>query len=298
MLDKQVVLIALLIAAGAMCPDYVSAQTKSDEVLVGPVSVAQDVNGVKINLDVSSFFRVVSKADGLYLDARVEGDLHDLQAKFGSIVDTFPLPKGNCNSYKPDNLVVDLPSKSLHAQGSIALIKVSGKVDVWSCFENPVPNTKLVWDIRNIGFGIKTKVPVIKTWPGSPIKNKTLTQPFDASLPVSLRKTGDRSAALTIGDTNVELKGQYVFIAKGILKLAGVDVNEEARKALTKAIDPNTLIATIPEEYAALNPVISSAVFGERNGTLMTFASLSAKIPVEKLNEFVRALVDHSKTKK
>src|SRR5437870_5571133 len=84
----------------------VAAQGATDEVLVGPITTTNDVNGVRVNIEIASYFHVVSKADGLHLDARIEGNLENLQAKFGSIVDTFPLPKGNCDSYKPDNLVV------------------------------------------------------------------------------------------------------------------------------------------------------------------------------------------------
>ena len=280
---------SLLLAA----PSF--AQQKPDEVLVGPISMTHNAGTVPVTVVAASYFKIVSKADGLYLDARIEGDLRDLQGKFGAIVDTFRLPKDNCGSYKPDNLVVDLPTKSLTPQGSTAVLKVSGKIDVWSCFENPVPKTKIEWEVKNIGFGIKTKVPVVKTWPGDPIKTRVLSQPFEAALPVAIHKVSDRSVALAVGSPNIELKGQYVFITKGVLNIAGVDVNDEAKKALDKAIDPNSLVLAVPEEYAALNPVVSSVSFGEKAGGLMLYASLSAKLPVEKLNEFVRALVDHSK---
>lgn len=278
----------------ASCP--LLAQPANSEVLVGPVTVTQDVAGIKVDLVLSSSFRLESKSDGLYLDARVDADLQDLQRKFASIVDTFPLPKENCKSYKPDNLVVDLPTKSLEARGGTAVINIAGKVDVWTCLENPVPNTKVEWEMKQIGF-IKTKIPVLKTWPGSPIKNKTATQPFEATLPVVLQRTGDRSIGLVLGNPDIKLKGQYVFITNGLLDLAGLNVNEEARKAMEKAIAPNDLIVAIPEEYAAMQPVITAASFADRNGRLIASVSLSAKVPVEKINEFAKTLISHLNAK-
>ncbi|MDP1965752.1 MAG: hypothetical protein Q8K93_26530 [Reyranella sp.] len=270
-------------------------QTSNGEFLVGPITVTQDVAGIKVNVIVSSFFRLESRQDGLYLDARVEANLQDLQSKFASIVDTFPLPRDNCRSYKPDNLVVDLPAKALEAAGSTAVVKIAGKVDIWTCLENPIPNSKVEWEMKKIG-PIKTKVPVVKTWPGSPIKNKSASQPFEASIPVMLERVAERSVRLVLGAPAVKLKGQYVFITNGLLDLAGVNVNEEARKALSKAIAPNDLVAAIPDEYASLNPVVTSAAFAEKNGKLTATASMSAKVPVEKINEFVQALVAHSGT--
>lgn len=123
------------------------------------------------------------------------------------------------------------------------------------------------------------------------------TQPFDFIVPVYLRKAGDRTVTLVLGDPKVNLGGQYAFISKGILSIAGVDINGEAKKALDSIIDPNTLTVAIPAEYAELNPVIQSARFGDRGGSLTAFLELSAKIPVSKLNEFVKSMADNIKPK-
>jgi hypothetical protein len=268
-------------------------QAAENEVFVGPIGVTQSVNGVTVGVQIGAYFSVVSDPDGLHLNARIEADLHDLQTKFGSIIDTFPLPHNNCGSYKPDNLVVDLPTKSLTADTTSAHANLSGKVDVWTCLENPVPNSKVEWEIRKIG-PVKTKVPKVVTWKGDPIKNKTLTQPFDFTVPVSVEEVGDRTLRLVIGDPKVELKGQYAFITKGILEIAGVNVNDEIKKALDKAIDPTKLSFVIPTEYADLHPVITSAKLSDNSGRLTLASELSAQIPAEKVNEFVLALVKHS----
>lgn len=276
------------------------AQEKPEELMVGPLAVSHQIQGVTIKPTFVSYFSVATRPDGLYLNARVESDLRDLQNKFGTLIDTFPLPHDNCGSYSGNNPVVSLPSKQIAPEGDAARIRLAGEVKMWDCRENPIPES--YWDPT----GCKGKIPFInkeysfgcpKFRPGSPIKTVLITQPFDFSIPVYLRKTGDRTAALVIGDPSVNLGGQLAFITKGVLSIAGVDLNAEAKKAIDAAIDPNGMMASIPSEYAELNPVVQSARVGEKNGALTAFVELSARIPVSKLNEFVLSMVDGAKPK-
>lgn len=276
------------------------AQQKPDELMVGPLEVPHQFQGVTIKPSLVSYFAVATRPDGLYLNARVESDLRDLQNKFGTLIDTVPLPRDNCRSFSGNNPVVSLPSKQMVPDGDAARIKLSGEVKMWDCRENPIPET--YWDPT----GCTGTIPIInkkvvfgcpKTRKGSPFKTVLITQPFDFSVPVFLRKTGDRTAALVIGDPSVNLGGQLAFITKGVLNIAGVDLNAEAKKAIDGAIDPSSLTTSIPSEYAELNPVVQSARLGEKNGALTAFVELSAKIPASKLNEFVLSMVDGAKPK-
>lgn len=292
---------AVLIGSLAMIlSNTVLAQPKPDEILVGPITVPHQFQGVTISSVIQSYFSINTRADGLYLTARVDADLRDLQARFGSLLDTVQLPRDNCRSYSGNNPVVSLPSKQLLANGDSAVAKLGGEVKMWDCRENPIPET--YWDPT----GCKGKIPIInkeyvfgcpKTRPGSPIKNVLGTQPFDFSIPVYLRKTGDRTVALVLGDPNVDLGGQYAFITKGILNIAGIDINSEARKAIEGAIDPNSLTVSIPAEFAELNPIIESTRLGEKGGVLVASLSMSAKIPAAKLNEFIKSMIDNIKPK-
>ncbi|MFA6113104.1 MAG: hypothetical protein WC729_03910 [Sphingomonas sp.] len=268
-----------------------SPSAEPTEFLIGPISQDQDVNGTMVRVTVNNYFKVVSKKEGLSLESRLEVDLSDLQQKFPEILGAMPLPKDNCGSYKLDNLVVSLPNRDLRAEGDHALMAIGGKVDIWSCFENPIPNTKIEWQVKNIGFGIKTKVPVLITWPGSPIKNKTASQPFDATLPIYFRKLDDRTIGIVLGQPSVNLKGQYVFITKGILSLANIDVNEEARKAINKAIAPDSLLKAIPEEFSAMNPIVKDATFYNQGGQLAARINVSATIPPEKITEWISLML-------
>jgi len=298
-------LIACLLACAAAAPGFaqISPPTSAapvpaaaapvaapTEFLVGPIEVMQDVNGTPVRVMVSDYFQVVSQVDGLHLVSRVEIDLSDLQQKFPSIIGALPLPNDNCGSYKPDNLIVTLPTRELRADGDHATMAISGKVDIWSCFENPVPKTAIIWKNRRV-IGVNVPYPTLKTWPGDPFKNKTASQPFSATLPIYFRKISDTSLGIVTGNPSVTLKGQYVFITNGILSLAKIDINEEARKALSKAIAPNDLIKSIPDEFTAMNPTISDASFYAKDGLLFARVSASAIIPPAKITEWITLMM-------
>lgn len=157
--------------------------------------------------------------------------------------------------------------------------------------ENPVPNSKVEWEIRDVGFGIKIRVPIVKTWPGSPIKTILVTQPFDADLPVALVRNNEHAVGLQFSKPDIELNGQYAFITKGVLNIAGVDINQLAYDALQKAIDPQKLIVSIPEDISKYNPNIESARLYDNQGHLSAEISMSALVPADALNELVKELL-------
>jgi hypothetical protein len=134
-----------------------------------------------------------------------------------------------------------------------------------------------------------------KTRPGSPIKNKSFTQPFDATLPVKLQKTGQSSLGLVLGQPNVKLGGQFVAVTNGLLNIAGVNINDQAKKALERAIDPNKLTISLPKEYADLNPTIVDAAFRSDQGQLGVRIGMTAMIPPARINEILGGLVKHLK---
>jgi len=283
------------VAAAAACSPVARAGPSNDELIVGPISVPKTYQGVTVTPIVNSYFKLATRTDGLHLEARVESDLRDLQNKFSALIDTMPLPRDNCRSFSGNNPVVSLSNKQLKAEANTGRIVISGEVKLWDCRENPVP--QVYWDPT----GCKGKIPIVnteysfgcpKTRPGSPIKNVLLTQPFDFAVPVSLQRTGERAISLIIGDPKVDLGGQLAFITKGVLNIAGVDINAEVKKAIEAAIDPNSLTVSIPAEYAELNPIVAGASLGERGGHLMAIVELTARIPAAKMNDLIRSMVD------
>ena len=269
-----------------------AAAVEPDDLVIGPVNYQQDVNGVSVNLSARTYFKIQTIDNKIFLKAQVIGDLGDLQKKIGAIVDTFRLPAENCKSYSANNPVVSVPRKELLFRDTSAVFSIGGSVTMWDCRENPIPNSKVDWVIENIGLGIKTKVPKVVTWPGSPIKNKLVTQPFDADLPIALVRLNESAVALTVGRPDIELKGQYVFITKGILNIAGIDVNQKAQDALNKAIDPEKLKLAIPAEFQEFNPSIDSARFIDDGGQLAAEINMSALIPAAKVTAMIKDLID------
>lgn len=277
----------------------VLAQTPSlpSSIALGPFPITENVQGVSVTTEVTSTFTLETESDGLHLAANVAADLFDLQNKFSQIVATFPLPKDNCRSYTLLNPVVSLGNRSLKPEGTSALVAISGEVSGWTCLQNPIPQT--YWDPTgcrgNLPFGGHYVFGCPKTRPGSPIKNRTVTQPFDASLPVSLQKINPTSLGLVLGQPNIRLGGQFVGITNGILKIAGVDLNDEAKRALDRAIDPAKLAVSIPPEYAQLQPKIVAARFDNNQGHLTAVVAMTALVPTGNLNQMIASLINNLK---
>jgi hypothetical protein len=261
---------------------------KSDELLIGPITTTVPVQGVPVNLVSSTFLTLHTTNTGLILKARVTTDLHDLQNKIGAIIDTISLPRDNCASYKPANPVVTIWGKELKASEHGATLWLHGKVEIWSCVQNPIPQTKV--EIHGLSV-------TVRTWPGNPFKNLSATQPFDISEPFNVTKVNDSTVALTLGDPNVQLGGQFVFIANGILRIAGVDINEKAKDALRGAVDPNKLQFSVPPEYLALNPKVEDVGLSTNGANLIAVLNLSANVPAAQINETLLALLGKMKPK-
>lgn len=267
---------------------------KPDELLVGPITVPQSVQGVTVNIVSTTYLSLHTTNDGLTFRARVRADLRDLQSKIGTIIDTIALPTDNCRSFSANNPVVTVWGKELKAEGATATLWLHGHVDVWDCRENPIPNSKVEW-VNDGPFGLSR--PKVVTWPGSPIKNKLAQQPFDISEPVQIEKVSDTAARLKLGDPNVHLGGQFVAITNGVLKIAGIDLNSKAKDALQAAMDPAKIQVSVPQEFLQLNPVIEEAGFTGDGGVLSVQMTLSAKVPAAVVNDRLQAFLGSLKPK-
>jgi hypothetical protein len=280
----------IVIACGLSLIGAAHAQSVTpNEVQIGPVPIAQPINGVSVIVPVTSFMSLETKPEGLFLNARVYANLGDLQSKVGSIIDTFPLPTDNCRSYSANNPVVRIWGKQLTGSANTVVLKLSGDVDIWDCRENPIPNSKVEW--RNDG-PFHLSIPHIITWPGNPIKNKLLNQPLTASLPATLATANDQTVAVTLGNPDVALGGQYAGVTNGLLHIAGININAISKQLLDKAIDPSFLQQAIPSEYSKLNPKITAASFSTDGSTISAVVNFSAKVPAAELTDLIKLLVD------
>lgn len=257
---RVICLAACLMALGASGP------VAADEVKLAPIKAPQNVNGVPVDLFVEPAFTIVTRDGKLHIDLKTVVSLKDLQAKIGSIIDTIALPKDNCARYTLANPVVSIDKKELRAEDAAARLYLEGKVEVWQCIEIPFSN--------------------------NPAKNKSNEVPVKASVPISAQRVSDTSARLVLGEPVVELGGGYAVVQQGLLKLAGVDLSSEVKKAMDKALGPDDLRVTVPPAYADLKPKINAAKISRRGNESVFLGDFSAVVTPEKLNELIKQALE------
>src|SRR5690349_6928849 len=102
----------------AICTIPCFGQPTPNEVQIGPIPVTQSISGVPVTIAVTSYMNITTDPDGLAIGTRLIGNLGDLQARIGTIVDTLPLPTNNCQSFSANNPVVRVWGKQLVLSGS------------------------------------------------------------------------------------------------------------------------------------------------------------------------------------
>ncbi len=286
-------LAALLVAS----PHSLPAQPapSPDEVQVGPIDIAQSLQGIAVTLRVTSMVSVSTSPAAITVRTRTFGDLRDLQAKIGSIVDTFPLPRDNCRSFSANNPVVKLHTKRLDLNGEAVVFTLSGDVEDWDCRENPIPNSKIVMVDEN-WLGVHVRRPKIETWPGSPIKNLLITQPVTAKLSARLRLASDATIQLVMDAPQVELGGHPALAAvrDALLNLFKIDINRLVEQQLRQAIDPAALQVGLPDDVKRLGAKLQKAAF-VNVGALGVEIQAQAQLPSANLTDLLKALADNKK---
>lgn len=282
---------AALTVAVAM---FAAAQSVPDGILIGPVTYSNQVQGIPLSAQARSYLSINTTASAINVRLNATINLADLQRQFPAIIESIPLPRENCKSFSANNPVVSLSGKSLEYNNNRAVLRLAGNVIMWACAENPVP--EIYWDSTGCSlFGKKFGCP--RPRKGSPIKTKLGSQSFEISLPLSVAPTSATTVGATIGMPDITLKGQYAFITKGILTIAGVNINDYAKQAIDKAISPTALQLGIPEEYMKLNPTITTARFVETEGSLGLNLVMTAQVSQASANDFVNLLIKSLPTK-
>lgn len=250
---------ALIVASSFLA----AAQSTPEGLLIGPVSYTIPVEGVQVAAQASSYLSINTTQRAINVGLNATINLADLQRQFPALIETIPLPRDNCKSYSFNNPVVSLSGRELAYSAGQAVMNLTGSVAIWSCLE----------------------------FFGGPIKNKVLTQPFEATVPLSVAPTSATTVGATIGTPTIKLTGKYAFIAGGILHIAGVNINDYAKKAIDQAVSPSALQLGIPKEYAALNPTITAAKFVDSDGALGLNVVMNAQVTQGSANDFVKMLM-------
>jgi hypothetical protein len=212
------------------------------------------------------------------LAAQLSGNLSDLQAKFRDLISTISLPTNNCQSFSTNNPVVRISSQGLRLEEGQAVLTLQGDVDVWDCRQNPVPNTKVEWELKDVGLGVKTKVPIVRTSPGNPIKNKVANGAFEVVLPIILLHS-ETKLEIKTGNPEIKVGGRYVTSNDRALTIAGVNMSEEINKILGIVIDPNDFKKELPPDISKLDPKIERAYFKKERDTLGIGVDFTTLIP-------------------
>lgn len=155
------------------------------------------------NLEVSTPAGVLTFGTNIYLkdiiqgiNSKIEMTIRiDLSTLRNRIVDLLPVSGENCRSIGSNNLVIRYENPALTVDSGKLKLEAKGRTTNWACIENPIPNSKVEWEIKDLGLGVKTKIPVLTKSPGSPIKTIVAEQPFALSALYDFHPTGDGSAA-------------------------------------------------------------------------------------------------------
>jgi hypothetical protein len=256
---------------------------REDEMLVETRTLEQVVQGVPLQAQLYTFISLQPVDSLIRVNARAVADLADFQNKIGSLVDTIPLPTDNCSRFGLDNIVARIWGKQITIGDNGPALKLNGNVEVWTCVKN-VPCSKIEVD----GWR-----PRIVTWDcRPPIKNRNLSQSFEALLPFSVEKVDDQSIGLKLGTPSIDLGGPLGNVTEGILRIAGVDINAEAKKALDRALNPGSLTQTLPDFLIPYNPTLTRAGLLNNSGMLALTLEAEATLTGEQFGELVELLTN------
>lgn len=227
------------------------------------------VNGVEVTLKPTIAFS--SLPDDAGVDVLIVVDLSDLQAKMPAIAAAFPLPKDSCAAFKPDNVMASITRARLAAQGQDAILELGIAVEIWSCREDRRPRCR-----RSPGTC-------------EPIRTRLAQPPLAASLPVTLGVPDPQHIAVEIGTPDITFTGRGASLIDGALSIAGVNVDTLAREAILKAIDPDALLAALPDQVRTLKPTVASAAFADVAGALTADIHLTTTAPEGGLATFLQS---------
>lgn len=260
------------------------------EVLIETRPIEQVVQGVPLTARIYTFLSLHPAGPRVRVQARVVGDLSDLQNKIGPLINTIPLPTDNCSHFGVDNIVAKVWGKQITVNDNGATLKLNGDVEVWTCAKNPIPCSRLEWEERNV-FGATIRIPRTVFFDcNPPIKNRNFSQPFEAMLPFNAEVVSPQSYGLKLGNPSVDLGGPLGGVTEGILRIAGVDINEEAKKVLDRAINPGSLTQTLPDFLIPYNPTLTRAELLSNSGALALTLEAEALLTLLQLGQLIQML--------
>jgi hypothetical protein len=263
------------------------------EAVIGPVTLNQSIQGVPVEIPVTSFVGMSTTQQGIAVRIRLEARLRNLQTKIGSIVDTVALPTDNCSHFGIDNLTARIWGKSLTPSGNLALLELKGDVEDWACAKNPIPCSKVVMKRNSLGFDS----PALEFFDcNPPVKNKNIQQPFTARLSARVVQLDPQNVRVDLQDPQVDLGGKLGGVTGGILKIVGININDKIADAFSHAIDANLLRQSLPPDLQKLGLAISGAAFADDSGELVVRTALQGMVTPDKMTDLMRTILNAPKS--
>lgn len=206
-------------------------------------------------------------AQGMTIDLHVVVDLSPLQTNFQTLL-TFQ--RNNCPNFSTSYVDLDVTDANPTIEGGKLRLNVNGNFDQWGCLENPVPNTKVEWQFKDLGLGIKTKVPVVVTSPSSPIKSLLARGSFTFS---GIFELSSADNAIDV-KTNVVFDGAPNTSVKDAVEASIADFTT----AFKKITDLQTTLGLLPVQLRELGFRPNSATFSAQTGKPVALMYFSAAV--------------------
>jgi hypothetical protein len=228
------------------------------------------VNGVDV--PVKRSIRSVLEKNTSLLKVSIVLDFSGLRQKLPAVLSTF-FPTNNCAQYGGRNLVMPLTHSELRAGNDSVVLAFAGRVETWICIENPVPNSTVEWEVQSVG-PVKTKVPVVRTSPGAPIRTKVDAQEFSVSYFLSTQAEGSK--------IKVRVNQSGPNGNANNLTNTGVDVAEQVRAVVQQLIDLE-LSSVLPPAYGGIELTIDDAKLTLNGERLEVAIAIHSNVPADKL---------------
>jgi hypothetical protein len=223
------------------------------------------------------------------LEITLKIDLSALQANASSL-----LPQDNCRSFSANNVTAKIETSTLVVENGKLKLNVKGDASVWLCTQNPVPNSKVVWEEKNVGLGIKTRIPVVQTWPGTPIKSVLAVQSYTMSNTFSFQPIQNGAVSVE-STTDVRATPTEVSALKGIVPETLQGSEKSAKSLLQNISSVESARKILPAEFRDVNLVVISAAFAtsdSRPSAILVYSADVSGAQVDVLKQRAQAQAD------
>ena len=257
----------LAVLFATFLPGATAAQQSTETAKSAETTFSVPVAGAAVDVGVKTSFSYQNTAEGILVAGSSTLDLSDLQRKLPAIVGKLELPHNNCQRFAADNVVAAPQSGALVLANNTASLSISGLSSIWTCLQNPIPESKVVWSAQQIAPGVRTQVPNVVTSAGAPIKSKVMDSQFEWAAPLLWTQSGK----MQIGNATIALKnagidqtwkddGKSQWLAPLTASLA-----DQVNMVIAPFFDPNKFV---PSMLADKHPVIESVEWIDQDGHL------------------------------